>query len=67
MSEKNKAIEQQFYTPPPKIGKWQSFKQFLWNSETSQFLGRTGSSWGEFFPLLAFTVLIVNTTKVRFS
>ncbi|KAL5288462.1 ATP1B1.2 family protein [Megaselia abdita] len=29
--------------PPPKL----SFKQFLWNSETSQCLGRTGSSWAK--------------------
>lgn len=39
----------QFYTRPPTLGKWEGFKIFLWNSETGQFLGRTGSSWGEQF------------------
>lgn len=43
-----KQVEQQYYSRPPKLGKWEGFKQFLWNSETSQFLGRTGSSWGKF-------------------
>lgn len=37
----------QFYTPPPKLSGWESFKLFLWNSETNQFLGRTAGSWGE--------------------
>ncbi|XP_076233155.1 sodium/potassium-transporting ATPase subunit beta-2 [Calliopsis andreniformis] len=38
---------EQFYTPPPKLGKWEGFKVFLWNSETGQFLGRTGASWAK--------------------
>lgn len=39
--------KQQFYSPPPKLGKWEGFKLFLWNSETNQFLGRTAGSWGK--------------------
>jgi sodium/potassium-transporting ATPase subunit beta len=38
---------EQFYTPPPKLGKWEGFRIFIWNSETHQFLGRTGISWGK--------------------
>ncbi|KYQ53875.1 Sodium/potassium-transporting ATPase subunit beta-2 [Trachymyrmex zeteki] len=38
---------EQFYSPPPKLGKWESFRVFLWNSETGQFLGRTGASWAK--------------------
>uniref|UniRef100_A0A023F8Y2 Putative sodium/potassium-transporting atpase subunit beta-2 n=1 Tax=Triatoma infestans TaxID=30076 RepID=A0A023F8Y2_TRIIF len=37
----------EFYTRPPKVGGWQSFKTFLWNSETNQFLGRTFASWAK--------------------
>lgn len=44
----------QFYTPPPKLGKWEGFRIFIWNSETHQFLGRTGASWGK---ILLFYVL----------
>lgn len=29
--------------------KWEGFKEFLWNSETHQFLGRTGTSWIKIF------------------
>lgn len=48
MSDKTK---EPFYSqgPPPKIGKWEGFKIFLWNGETGQFLGRTAGSWGESF------------------
>jgi sodium/potassium-transporting ATPase subunit beta len=45
MADKNKTGD--FYTRPVKMGKWEGFKSFLWNSETSQFMGRTGSSWGK--------------------
>lgn len=38
---------EQFYTPPPKLGKWEGFRIFVWNSETGQFLGRTGASWAK--------------------
>ncbi|XP_075213509.1 sodium/potassium-transporting ATPase subunit nervana 3 [Lycorma delicatula] len=39
--------KEQYYTPPPKLGKWEGFKIFLWNSETNQFLGRTAGSWAK--------------------
>lgn len=49
-----------YYTPPPKLGKWEGFKQFLWNSETSQFMGRTGASWGKFLvSILYFTIRLL--------
>ncbi|XP_043258252.1 sodium/potassium-transporting ATPase subunit beta-2-like [Colletes gigas] len=38
---------EQYYSPPPKLGKWEGFRIFVWNSETGQFLGRTGASWGK--------------------
>lgn len=44
----DKKPESQFYTRPPTLGAWESFRIFLWNSETNQFLGRTGGSWGKF-------------------
>lgn len=45
MADKNKLGE--FYTRPAELGKWEGFKQFLWNGETSECLGRTGGSWGK--------------------
>lgn len=44
----DKKIAEQYYAPPPKMGKWEGFKKFLWNSDTSQCLGRTGASWGKY-------------------
>ncbi|XP_047987248.1 sodium/potassium-transporting ATPase subunit beta-2 [Leguminivora glycinivorella] len=46
MADKTKVTEQ-YYAPPPDLGGWESFRIFLWNSETGQFLGRTGSSWAK--------------------
>lgn len=37
----------QYPMRPKELGKWEGFKQFLYNSETSEFLGRTGGSWGK--------------------
>lgn len=42
-----KGTTEQYYSIPPKLGKWEGFKLFLWNSETSQFLGRTAGSWAK--------------------
>lgn len=46
MADKNKSGD--FYDRPEKLGAWAGFSQFLWNGDTKQFMGRTGSSWGEF-------------------
>lgn len=47
MADKNKTGD--FFNRPEKLGAWIGFKQFLWNPETKQFMGRTSSSWGKFF------------------
>lgn len=47
----DKKVTEQYYTPPPKLGGWESFKLFLWNGETNQFMGRTAASWGKCFCL----------------
>ncbi|XP_014249750.1 sodium/potassium-transporting ATPase subunit beta-2-like [Cimex lectularius] len=46
MADKSK---EEFYTRPPKVGGWTSFKTFLWNSETNQLMGRTFLSWAKIF------------------
>lgn len=46
-----KKTEEYFAVAPPKRTRWESFKIFLWNGETSEFLGRTAGSWGKFTPL----------------
>ncbi|XP_059479860.1 sodium/potassium-transporting ATPase subunit beta-2-like [Neocloeon triangulifer] len=46
MAEKSK---EQYYLPPPKLGKWEGFSKFVWDSDSSQFLGRTGASWAKIF------------------
>jgi len=60
MAEK-KGVDDQlssFYLPPPTLTKWEAFSQFIWNPETGQVLGRTGSSWAKvglfYFVLYAF-------------
>uniref|UniRef100_A0A0A1WGW0 Sodium/potassium-transporting ATPase subunit beta-2 n=1 Tax=Zeugodacus cucurbitae TaxID=28588 RepID=A0A0A1WGW0_ZEUCU len=55
----DKKIAEQYYSPPPKMGKWEGFKKFLWNSETSQCLGRTGGSWAKilFFYIIFYAAL----------
>uniref|UniRef100_A0A1W7RAX9 Sodium/potassium-transporting ATPase subunit beta n=1 Tax=Hadrurus spadix TaxID=141984 RepID=A0A1W7RAX9_9SCOR len=35
----------QYFKRPSTASKWQNFKSFLWNSDTKEFLGRTGLSW----------------------
>jgi hypothetical protein len=32
---------------PEKVGAWLGFKQFLWRSDTKQFMGRTADSWSK--------------------
>lgn len=58
----DKKVAEQYYTPPPKLGNWEGFKLFLWNGETSQFMGRTAGSWGksiirflQIFPVFIFS------------
>lgn len=46
MEDKNKSGD--FYNRPVKTSGFSGCMTFLWNGETKQFMGRTGSSWGEF-------------------
>lgn len=48
MADKNKPGD--YFNRPEKLGAWKGFKQFMWNPETSQFMGRTSGSWGKQTP-----------------
>lgn len=50
MSEKKN--EDYLAVAPPKRSGWESFKLFIWNGETSEFLGRSASSWGKLSSVL---------------
>lgn len=54
----------EYYAPPVKMGKWEGFKKFLWNSETSQCLGRTGSSWGKYIESLHLYLILCLITTI---
>lgn len=43
----NKANPGDYFNRPEKLGAWVGLKQFLWNPETKQFMGRTSGSWGK--------------------
>ena len=43
----NKTATGEFYRKPPNLGKWDSFKLFLWNPDAKTFLDRTAGSWGK--------------------
>lgn len=47
----NKNKTHEYYARPEKLGAWKGFTQFMWNSDTSQFMGRTSSSWGKLIEL----------------
>ncbi|KAK2705623.1 sodium/potassium-transporting ATPase subunit beta isoform X2 [Artemia franciscana] len=55
----DKKPEEFFVGSGPKPTKWQSVKTFIWNSETSEFMGRTGVNWAKItiFYVIFYTLL----------
>jgi hypothetical protein len=45
MADKNKSVEH--YRRPEKLGAWEGTKQFMYNKETGEVMGRTSGSWGK--------------------
>ena len=43
-------VQYQFAIKPVEKPGWEGFKEFIWNTETSEFLGRTGISWCKYIP-----------------
>lgn len=40
-------IQHQYFRKPQQLTRKEAFKLFLYNPKTSEFFGRTGSSWGK--------------------
>ena len=64
-SNDTKAAPQQyqFAVKPEELSGWEGFKRFLWNGDTSEFLGRTGSSWCKY----NFTIILKYESAKRFQ
>ena len=52
-------VQYQFAIKPEEKPGWEGVKEFIWNTETSEFLGRTASSWRK----LQIVYLYLNLSK----